>query len=126
MVTAENGPLPSDTVVTVKSGSGVEAYALASPPLQPETVFCHPMGADAGADASADASADTGPADASVPPRPIDALFCLLWTNGAAQVTIRGSGYPDLIQMLDAQRDSCGIKTVDESLVLGAPDAGSP
>lgn len=124
VITAQNGPLPPDTVVTVKSGSGVESYALAAPPKQPKTVFCNPFAGDAG-----DAAADADPPDASTSARDagnIDALLCLLWTNGAADVTIQGSGYPPLTETLDAQQDSCGITTVDEALVLGATDAGAP
>jgi hypothetical protein len=128
VITAANGPLPADTVLTVKSGSGIESYALASPPEQPKTVFCNPFNGDAG-----DAAADAGSPDASsaahdgaADPGSIAALLCLLWTNGAADVTIQGSGYPTLTETLDAEQDSCGITTVDESLTLGeAPDGGS-
>jgi hypothetical protein len=54
----------------------------------------------------------------------VAALSCDLWTNAAATINIQGSGYPVLEQQLEAEKDDCGIKTVDYSLVLGAGDGG--
>lgn len=150
-ITAKNGPLPSDTVVQVEYGGGSEKYDLAAPPAQPEIMFCHPSQADAGASDSgsagsggggstdaaieaghADAAIEAGHADAAggsdagnVPTGPVIALTCDLWTNSAATINIQGSGYPMLKQELQAEKDDCGIKTVDYALVLGESDGGT-
>lgn len=124
IITAKNGPLPSDTVVKVAYGGGIEEYDLASPPDQPEVVFCTKVDADAGAGSGA---TDGGVNDAGTPDAgsgPVAALSCDLWTNAAATINIQGSGYPVLEQQLEAEKDDCGIKTVDYSLVLGAGDGG--
>ncbi len=121
-ITAKNGPLPPDTVVTVNYGGGSEEYDLASPPAQPEVVFCDQVKADAGTGAS-DSGSDAATADAGS--GKVMALSCKLWTNAAATIDIQGSGYPLLEQQLQAEKDDCGIKTVEYALVLGETDAGS-
>lgn len=130
-LTAKNGPLPYDTVVRVAYGGGIEQYDLASPPDQPEVVFCHQVRADGGAgqtdagsadsgDAGrADAASEAGSSDAGMAGGPVTALICDLWTNSAATINVQGSGYPVLEQPLQAESDDCGIKTVDYQLVLG-------
>ncbi len=135
-ITAKYGPLPADTVVRVVYGGGEEEYALASPPAQPAVVFCHPIAADGGVatsdagdagdvDAAIDASsaeAGSGATDAGT--SPVAALSCDLWTNAAATINIQGSGYPVLEEQLQAEKDDCGIKTVEYALVLGEGDGG--
>lgn len=119
-ITAKNGPLPADTVVKVAYGGGIEEYDLASPPDQPEVVFCDRVQADAGAGQTDGGTDDAG----NVASGPVEALTCSLWTNAAATIDIDGSGYPVLEQQLEAEKDDCGIKTVEYTLVLGAGDGG--
>lgn len=122
-ITAKNGPLPPDTVVKVEYGGGSEEYSLASPPPQPEVVFCDPIDADAGTGANDGGSDAAGTTDAGT--GPVMALSCKLWTNAAATIDVQGSGYPLLEQQLQAQKDDCGIKTVEYALVLGETDGGT-
>ena len=122
-ITALNGALPPDTVVKVGYGGGTEEYDLASPPAQPEVVFCKQVGADSGTGAGDAGGAEAGSTDAGS--APVMALVCDLWTNAAATIDVEGSGYPLLEQQLQAQKDDCGIKTVEYALVLGETDAGS-
>lgn len=110
-VSALAGALPGDAKLAVRYGGGTEEVALAAPPSSPRVVFCRLERADAGA------PGDGGPGG------DVHAAVCDLWTSGAAAVTVRATGYPELARELDAERDDCGIRTVPVELVLGS-DAG--
>jgi hypothetical protein len=110
LVFAEEEPLPTDTIVRVKYGAGLEEYRL-DQPTQSKTMFCELAMRDGGL-----LQADAGP--------PVEALLCELWTGGAATVTVTAGGYPDIEQELDAKADECGITTKDVSIRLLRPDAG--
>ncbi len=108
-LSASEGPLPPDTVLRVKYGGGLEEYRLNDLVHTQEVVFCqHRL--DGGL-----------PAEAGVP---VDELYCEMWTQGAATVTVEATGYPDLEQKIEAQaKDRC-ILTVDVSLRLDLGDGG--
>lgn len=103
-VRAASGALPSDTSVLVEYGGGQEEYRLDDPVHQQEDVLCTTEPADAGA---------------------VMTLRCALWTQGAATVTVRASGYPELQEELEAQADGKCIETVPVVLTLGDVDAGT-
>lgn len=100
------GPVPDDVTVSVVYGGGVEEFDAKSPADTPKSVFCtlhydHP----------GDASAGAGGAS-------ISKVECELWTDGAATVTVKASGYPDLERSLSAQRDACGLVTTEAQMTL--------
>ncbi|MCC6213399.1 MAG: hypothetical protein IT376_00905 [Polyangiaceae bacterium] len=112
-VSALGARLPTDATLAVRYGGGTEEVSLAAPPASPRVVFCATELADGGTEAGADAGAE---------PRPLAAV-CELWTSGAADVTVTASGYAPLERDLVAERDECGIRTVEVELTLGS-DAG--
>ncbi len=99
--------LPADTSITVKYGGGEETYALSDPVHKEEAVLCDANRADA----------DAGD---------VLGLVCALWTQGAATVTVKASGYPDMERALEAEAKNECIQTVPVDLVLGGEDAGTP
>jgi len=108
-VRAVSGELPSDTVIKAQYGGGVEEFHVdvTNPTL--EVLLCVATSADAGVDAGAG----------------VQRIDCKLWAQGAATVTVTASGYPDLVQELEAQLDGECFKTVPVDLVLGDEDGGS-
>lgn len=96
-------------MLRVKYGGGFEEYRLSDPVHTQEVVFCqHRL--DGGV-----------PAEAGVP---VDELYCEMWTQGAATVTVQATGYPDIEQEIEAEAEDRCIKTVDVSLRLDLGDGG--
>ncbi len=98
-ISAADGALPDDTQLTVKFSSGEEVYSVAAPERPLEAVRCTQT-----------------PADASVA-----SLRCALWTDGPARVDVTATGYLPLEVQLVHETDDCGIKTVQEALVIQRP-----
>lgn len=118
-ITAADGPLPQDTALSVTYGGVTEDYALASPPTQPEVVYCTRLLGDAGApDAGADAATPDGGALV------VDSLSCDLWTQAAATIQVEASGYPTITENLAPKTNDCGVMTVEYALVLDRGDGG--
>lgn len=107
-IRSNEGPLPPDTRLHVKYGSGEERYSLREPNAPANVIFC--------ATIAGDGAPDAGGA--------VQALVCELWTQGAAQITVEASGYPSIMRNLKAQRNRCGIETVDDEFLLQARDGG--
>ncbi len=97
VVTAEGGPLPSDTQINVRYGSNQrgEAYKLGQR-TSPQAVFCEEDTAaplsegGAGPGAAGQAGA---PPTAEPPPRDVQALRCRLYTQGPARLDATATGY---------------------------------
>ena len=109
LVTAGAKPLPSDTVLRVKYGGGVEEYRLDEAVHSQENVFCQHR------------DVDGGPVEAGAS---VNELSCVLWTQGAADISVEASGYPDLEKTLEAKGKNRCIETVDVTLTLDAGDGG--
>jgi hypothetical protein len=87
IATEEGGKLPENTEVTIRyGGNGEETFSLRSPSPSPQVLFCAPS--------------DEG-----------KRLACELWTDGAANVKITGSGLKTYDEKLAATTDDCGIMT---------------
>ena len=114
-VRAYAGPLPSDTVLTLHYGGGVETYELARPEMPHSVMLCDPEPAALPAGGAAGAAG----ADAVPPSVATEALRCELWIEGSATIKVTGGGYPDLSHELQGQANECGAKTVEKELVLG-------
>ena len=107
--------LPRGVVITVKYGSGKEVYDVDHPNQTPQVVFCKQTqdGGTIGVDAfDEDASALTN----------AESIVCDLWTDGAATVSVKGQGYPDVEKDLVAERDDCGLKLAEETILIEAGD----
>jgi hypothetical protein len=106
-VTVADGPLPSDTHLTVRyGGSQTEEYA---------------VGGDAGTTRERVFCSDTPAGDAAVA-----SVTCELYTGQAAEVTIEASGYAPLVQVLSLERtDERCIVTQTVPIQLLPPDAGA-
>lgn len=113
-VNAHANELPDDTRLYVDYGAGEEEYRLGDPPERPDVVFCILLSEQV--DAGAMIEVDTGSG--------VQELLCELWTQGAAQLTVRASGYPTQVLTMVAERDGCGIETVDYHVVLERADGG--
>jgi hypothetical protein len=116
---AEAGALPADTTVTVSYGAGQETYALSERRAPHEIMFCAahetdvvPSG-EGGATGQGGAGGEGGALEPSV-----GSLECELWTDGAATVEVDGGDFPTLEELLVAEADSCGIRTVRVNLLL--------
>jgi hypothetical protein len=116
--------LPGDTTIQVIfDGSGQETFSLAAPTAALQVTFCGvvPEGAEP----------DAGAVDAGTPldgGAGVRELRCDLWTNGAAKVTIKGSGLGTETRDLEAITSECGVKTTASEIDLAPPtaDAGAP
>jgi hypothetical protein len=106
--------LPADLRLQVEYGAGKEEYVLAEPPARPDVMFCTLLSQQVDTDAMIEVDAGSA----------VRELLCELWTQGGADLTVRASGYPTQVLSLEAERDSCGIETVDYVVVLERPDAG--
>ena len=117
-VRAVDGPLPSDTKLTLQYGGGMETFALDEPPTQHSLIFCntgpstHGLGGAAGAGGEAGAGG-AGPGSA------IDELVCDLYPEGAATLSVTGGEYPEVLTELEGETNECGPETVSEELILG-------
>ena len=114
-VRANDGPLPSDTVLTLHYGGGVEIYDLAEPDTQQSVLRCDPEPAVHGV-GGAGGAAGAGGAPAS---SATESLTCELWIEGAATLRVSGGEYPDLSQELQGETNECGAVTVEAELILG-------
>ncbi|HEY6723092.1 MAG TPA: hypothetical protein VI197_03645 [Polyangiaceae bacterium] len=123
-VRAHAGPLPADTILTLRYGGGVEVYDLAQPATQHSVLFCDPKptahgvggnGGEAGAGGAAGAPASSA----------TDRLTCDVWVEGAATIEVSGGGYPALSQQLEGEANDCGPETVEEELILGEVSTNS-
>ena len=114
-VDAEGLPLPHDLRIIVHSGSGFEEYDLAAPNQAPQLVFCT---VDSGEVGSADASDDQNtPPDAGSLE-----VVCDLWTDGAATVEVKASGYPDTTTNISPDMNQCGVVLTAEHIELEQAD----
>lgn len=98
-ISAADGSLPEDTEFRVTFSSGEEVYAVAAPERPLEAVRCTP----------------------ALDNKAVTSLRCVLWTNGPANVEVTATGYAPLQAELVHEIDDCGIKTVEEDLVMERP-----
>jgi hypothetical protein len=121
LLVAAESPLPEDTMFRVKHGSatGTEDFRLDADFPSSDVVFCCRATRDGECVQASDAASD---ADGG--PAPVEALLCELWTDGAADVTVTASGYPDLEKNLQARSSEGCLQTVDVTLMLERRDAG--
>jgi hypothetical protein len=119
LLVAADGPLPEDTVFTVEHGTGKESFSLEADFPSSDVVFCCRSTRDGECTQAGDAASD---ADGG--PAPVEGLLCELWTDGAADVTVTASGYPDLEENLQARSSEGCLQTVDVTLMLERRDAG--
>lgn len=137
----DDRPLPADTEVRVKyGGDGEEVFRLAAPSPQPQVLFCAASQDAAGAGGASNASGASGQSGAAGSSDPAAgaggvgggaagtagavearALQCQLWTDGAADVTIKAAGLATYERSLAAVNDRCGITTSLMELQLQAP-----
>jgi hypothetical protein len=123
-LTAEDGPLPPDTSLSVTyQGSQKESYRLSGPASGNEDVCCRPGARLPDGVALPHVACGTTAPDVGVP----EAIFCELWTNGLAEVGVTGHGYPSIDRVLETRKRDrdCGVDTVDVHLALSHPDGGS-
>ncbi len=115
-VDADGQQLPHDVRITVRyGGTGTEDFIAAHPNQSPKIVFCDAQGPEAGpADASDDHAAGSGDG--------YDQIVCDLWTDGAATVEIRASGYPMTTRDLSANTDACGLVLTNAHITLEKSD----
>lgn len=116
-VKAEASAVPRDVWISVKYGGGVEHYRAETPPVAPQVVYCKLECVDGGGSDASSADAADGGAQSN-----IEAVVCDLWTDGAATVTVRASGYPDVVRDLSARRDECGLVLTDVTILLEKAD----
>jgi len=107
---AADGPLPPDTGLLVRHGTGNAEYHLQGLRSGTNVLFCGDR--DGG---------QIDPNDAGK----LDVLVCELWTDGAAHVTVRAKGYLTLDEQLDAKLESGCLQTRDVQLTLERGDAGT-
>jgi hypothetical protein len=95
VVTAEGGPLPTDTRLNVRSGSNQEgeAYRLGQS-ARGLAVFCEEHTALPGAGGAGHVDDTEEGGAASV--RDVDALQCRLYTQGPARLEITATGYQSI------------------------------
>jgi hypothetical protein len=132
LITAPGGPLPADLVVHVEYGGGEEEYSLASPGTQ-AVLFCDPSDRegnviDAGTPSGGDAGAfgreaGTGGEGGAHGEASAQALFCRIWSFGAARIEVETMAYPT-IEPLELTPEK-GVCTGKEELQLSMPDAGT-
>ena len=108
-VRAASGPVPDDLYLKIKYGGGVEEYRVSDTVQTQEVMFCQRRDADGGAPEAGAAAKE---------------VFCKLWTQGAATLTVETSAYPRIERALEAKADGDCILTVEESVVLSVPEAG--
>jgi hypothetical protein len=111
VVRAAQGPLPTQTAISIDHGGGSEVFRL-DVAMETEILLCEPMYADAGA-------ADAGKSE-------VLSLACDLWTQGATDVTVNAPGYPLLERALAVETadDGC-IQTQEIELLLDAGDGAT-
>jgi hypothetical protein len=121
-VTAEDGILPPDTSIAVRyQGNQEERFELPAPSNRNEDVCCRLSTATL-----SQLPAVECPGEGNVPVAEVRAVHCELWTNGIAEITVRGGDYPDVIETLEAvaRDDACGLETRPVRLVLQRADGG--
>jgi hypothetical protein len=121
-ITAEDGALPEDTSLDVRYQGSHEAFELRSAARQNEDVCCRPVAAPLSSMPGVECPGGRAP-DAGQ----VRALYCELWTNGIAEITVTGGDYPDITRTLEAvaREDDCGLETQSVRVVLARPDGGS-
>jgi hypothetical protein len=103
---AEAGPVPRQTTLTVTYGGGVEQYALASPPVHSDVLFCSSEPRD---------DAEGG----------VARVFCDVWTQSTTSLKVESDGYPTFERELTIDRDEheC-LRTREVALLLALPAEG--
>jgi hypothetical protein len=151
LIVAKDGPLPSDTLVTVAYGGGSEEYR-ADAPGPKQVVFCEPTTADGGALPPMGAGGESGAGGAGGEPSAnanggapnslgggggvggetgatphasalLEGIRCQLWTQGPATVTVDTNDvYETKVHPLRVSNTVC---TVVETIEVAPPeDAG--
>jgi len=122
VVTAEGGPLPSDTRINVRSGSNQtgEAYELGQQ-ARSQAVFC-----DEDTDVPAgEGGASQGGAAATDATREVRALRCRLYTQGPARLDATATGYqPIEDEPLSFDKKPYCEVAINVRLERELPDAG--
>jgi hypothetical protein len=122
-VTAETPRLPPRVSIAVRyQGSNEESFDPSVPPVDNEDVCCKASTTRLG-DLPSVACPGSITTEAGAPA----AIYCELWTGGVTEVTVHGTGYPDIVETLQAvaREDGCGLETTSVHLELAHPDGGS-
>lgn len=112
VVRAAQGPLPTQTAISIDHGGGTEEFRL-DQPLEPEILFCEPSYSDAGV-----VDADAGKSE-------VLSVGCDLWTRGTTDVTVKAPGYPLLERQLAVETTDGCIQTQQVELLLDASDGAT-
>lgn len=103
VVDAQDGYVPGDVRIHVRSGSGEEEFDAKVEGVSPKVVFCEVerVSGDGGEEG------------------PIELVTCDLWTDGAATVRVTAQGYPEVERDLEAEWEpECGLKLTEERITL--------
>lgn len=138
LIRAEYGPLPPDTVIRLHYGGRAsddpEELDLADPKT-PQALFCYvsdrdghypktelALGGGVSADSGAGGEGGAGGEPGAASAKPIDALYCQLWTDGSADLDVITETYGKISVKLETQRSQC---TIDSTLELVPADGGT-
>jgi hypothetical protein len=133
LISAEYGPLPSDTVIRLHYGGRAfddpEELVLADP-ATPQALFCYVSDRNGmypqdevalGNDRPDAAGAGGAGGESSGPGAPIQALLCALWTDGAANLDVVTQMYGVVSVKLQTTKNLC---TVESTIELMPGDGG--
>ncbi len=124
VVTAEDGPLPADTRINVRSGSNQtgEAYELGQQ-ARGQAVFCEEDTDSPSAEGGASQGGASPTGDAAT--RQVSALRCRLYTQGPARLDATATGYqPIEDEPLSFDKKPYCQVAIDVRLERELPDAG--
>jgi hypothetical protein len=114
VVRAAQGPVPSQTAISIDHGGGTEEFRL-DEALKTELLFCEALYADTDAGLEAGATIDAGKSE-------VLSVSCDLWTQAATEVTVKAPGYPLLERQLAVETADGCIETQQVELLLDASD----
>jgi hypothetical protein len=99
-------------------GNAEETFSLATPTAALQVTFCGVVPEGAAPDAGAIDAGSPSPLDGGAGVR---SIRCDLWTNGAAEVTVKASGLGTVSRMLEARTTACGVQTSPSEIALAPP-----
>lgn len=124
-VLAEDGPLPTDLVITAHWGGGEESFSLAEGPLGNEEriMFCTASYAgDGQGGAGGNGGGGGAPHGHDSAQRDVESLVCHLWADSAVTFEMTALGYLHEPQELKLDHNSCGVSTTEVEAKLVRPE----
>lgn len=125
LVTALDAPLPADTLISIDYGAGGREYYSYPDRFEHNALFCTPSdregnplpeGGQGGQGPGAIGAGGEGASSG------IEGIFCDLWTDGPATMTVESALYPTETADLHAKKGKCVLAT---EIVLGPDDGGT-